>query len=302
MGKLLHWWQDGPNHGHVSSFWPKLILYHHTHWRWNHFHGITFIPYFCNCTLWKFAWHIILIEQSTVHLYFKLGTHLITWPCFQSKELFSKSSMAFGGAVSCRWKETVRYIKESEQDRGVPVIPVDAQLGTFGIEVLRLGGLTDGQRQLNNDKCYGSSVQISCNTPKIWERLDDRFWWRKFLSIFVRLCWNLIGCCLEILRFCWRPDTQNISPCTLTIWDFFIRYQTWHCDTPNKSHTAPVTAAAGVARGIVESRCPCESKAIRIALLEVLIFILVFFFPAYDRSTVSWCWAGWRLSSWAYST
>jgi len=83
--------------------------------------------------------------------------------------------MAFGGAVSCRWKETVRYIKESEQDRGVPVIPVDAQLGTFGIEVLRLGGLTDGQRQLNNDKCYGSSVQISCNTPKIWERLDDRF-------------------------------------------------------------------------------------------------------------------------------
>lgn len=50
------------------------------------------------------------------------------------------------------------------------------------------GGLTDGQRQLNNNKCYGSLVQISGNTPKIWERLDDRFWWRKFLSIFVRLC------------------------------------------------------------------------------------------------------------------
>ena len=32
-------------------------------------------------------------------------------------------------------QETVRYIKESERDRGVPVVPVDAMLGTFGIEV-----------------------------------------------------------------------------------------------------------------------------------------------------------------------
>lgn len=160
------------------------------------------------------------------------------------------------------------------------MIPVDAQLGTFGIEVLRLGGLTDGQRQLNNNKCYGSLVQISGNTPKIWERLDDRFWWRKFLSIFVRLC----------LKFDWLLS-RNITILltaryagrfTLHFDDlgFSIMCQTWHCDTANKSHTAPVTAAAGVARGIVESRCPCESKAIRIALLEVLIFILVFFFPS----------------------
>lgn len=34
-------------------------------------------------------------------------------------------------------EETVRYIKESERDRGVPVVPVDAMLGTFGIEELR---------------------------------------------------------------------------------------------------------------------------------------------------------------------
>ena len=33
-------------------------------------------------------------------------------------------------------QETVRYIKESERDRGVPVVPVDAMLGTFGIEEL----------------------------------------------------------------------------------------------------------------------------------------------------------------------
>ena len=32
-------------------------------------------------------------------------------------------------------EETVRYIQESERDRGVPVVPVDALLGSFGIEV-----------------------------------------------------------------------------------------------------------------------------------------------------------------------
>lgn len=31
-------------------------------------------------------------------------------------------------------EETVRYIQESERDRGVPVVPVDAMLGSFGIE------------------------------------------------------------------------------------------------------------------------------------------------------------------------
>ena len=31
-------------------------------------------------------------------------------------------------------QETIRYINESERDRGVPVVAVDALLGTFGIE------------------------------------------------------------------------------------------------------------------------------------------------------------------------
>jgi len=34
-------------------------------------------------------------------------------------------------------EETIRYLNESDRDRGVPVIPVDALLGSFGIEELR---------------------------------------------------------------------------------------------------------------------------------------------------------------------
>ena len=65
---------------------------------------------------------------------------------------------------------------------------------------------------------------------------------------------------------------------------------------PKKTHRINEAAAhpfalsrfcspAGVARGIVESRCPRESKAIRMqwAFLDFLISSWRFFFPAYDR-------------------